>query len=93
MMTDDMINDFTLLNKYQALLIENDKLKAVNKKFKEQLGILNISKVRLDKIKSPSNIIEEEDYSNTTIQLENIFSFHQKSKSEEKIWLFMSHFK
>ena len=29
-MTDDKIYDLTLLKKYQALLIENDKLKAEN---------------------------------------------------------------
>jgi hypothetical protein len=33
-MANDRINDLSLLNKYQALLIENDKLKAENKRLK-----------------------------------------------------------
>ena len=42
MMIDDKINNLSLLTKYQAVLIENDKLKAENKKLREQLGILKL---------------------------------------------------
>ncbi len=35
-MTNDRKNNLTLLSKYQALLIENDKVKAENKKLKGQ---------------------------------------------------------
>ena len=41
-MIDDKINNLSLLTKYQAVLIENDKLKAENKKLREQLGILKL---------------------------------------------------
>lgn len=43
-MADDKIYDFTLLKKYQALLIENGKLKAENKKLKAQLDVFNSSR-------------------------------------------------
>ncbi len=97
-MANDKIQDFSLLKKYQALLIENDRLKAENKKLKERLAILNSSQENIDEIEL-SNILvnhEEEIYSNIEVksspELQDIL-INQRSKSEEKIKLFMSFFK
>ena len=94
-MSDDKKNNLTLLTKFQELLIENDKLKAENERLKEQLDILNRSKENLNEIKSPIGTAdaEEENYSSTIIQSENISSVNQKSKPDEKVRLFMSLFK
>ena len=94
-MSDDKKNNLTLLTKFQELLIENDKLKAENERLKEQLDILNRSKENLNEIKSPIGTAdaEEENYSSTIIQSENISSVNQKSKPDEKVKIFMSLFK
>ena len=42
-MRNDEINYLSILNKYQTLLIENDKLKAENKRLQAQLANLNSS--------------------------------------------------
>ncbi|MHB9012971.1 MAG: TOTE conflict system archaeo-eukaryotic primase domain-containing protein, partial [Ignavibacteriaceae bacterium] len=94
-MSDDKKNNLTLLTKFQELLIENDKLKAENERLKGQLDILNRSKENLSEIKLPTGKAdaEEENYSGTIIQSENISSVNQKSKPDEKVKIFMSLFK
>jgi hypothetical protein len=98
-MPPDKINDLFILNKYQALLIENDKLKIENKKLQAQLEILNSSKKVLGKSEMPvvttkAKIeIPSEKFLDIPTGPNQILTVNQNSKSEEKIDLFMSLFK
>ena len=98
-MNNDQIKDLLLLRKYQALLIENDKLKSENKKLKDRLDTLNYTQNNnLEEFESPyfvSNVNEK-----TGLELP-ISSFskpvetlvNKYSNPGEKIKLFMSLFK
>ena len=97
-MTDDKINNFSLLNRYQSLLIENDKLKAENKKLKEQLAVLNnLQKPQNGLVISIDSINEKEEIyltsPNQELPVLPEVSINQHSKPCEKIKLFMSLFK
>ncbi|MBI5730652.1 MAG: hypothetical protein HY963_05885 [Ignavibacteriales bacterium] len=99
-MANDRINDLSLLNKYQALLIENDKLKAENKRLKAQLKIRNPSSGVASTTEMPAAVSAEDkgeilskNSSDVPNQSRSISSITQNSKSNEKIKLFMSLFK
>ncbi len=99
-MYNDKINDLSLLNKYQSLLIENDKLKAENKKLKAQLKIRNPSSGVASTTEMPAAVIADDkgEISSKNLfdiptQSKHIFAINQKSKSNEKIKLFASLFK
>ncbi|MHB1688845.1 MAG: TOTE conflict system archaeo-eukaryotic primase domain-containing protein [Ignavibacteriaceae bacterium] len=97
-MANDKINDLSLLNKYQALLIENDKLKAENKRLKAQLDILNSSQNIINEMPAAGAADEKGEILSTNPldipnQLKHISAITQNSKSNEKIKLFMSLFK
>ncbi len=98
-MNNDQIKDLLLLRKYQALLIENDKLKAENKKLKDQLDTLSYPlNNNLEEFESPSfisNVNEKtslkspiSSFSKPVETLVNMYS-----NPGEKIELFMSLFK
>ena len=98
-MPNDKVNDLSLFNKYQSLLIENDKLKVENKRLKAQLDILNSSQEVISETKMPA--VEANDKGkilsknplDIPTQLKHISAITQNSKSNEKIKLFMSLFK
>ncbi len=98
---DDKVNDLSLslLNKYQSLLIENDKLKAENKRLKAQLDILNSSQEVISETKMPAVEandkweISSKNSLGIPTQLKHISTITQNNKAEEKIKLFMSIFK
>lgn len=98
-MYNDKINDLSLLNKYQDLLIENDKLKTENKRLKAQLDILNSSQEVISETKMPAVEandkweISSKNLLDIPTQLKHIPAITQNSKSNEKIKLFMSLFK
>lgn len=98
-MADDKINDLSLLNKYQSLLIENDKLKTENKRLKTQLDILNSSQEVISRTKMPAVTANDKGKILSTnlldipTQSKHISSITQNNKAEEKIKLFISLFK
>src|SRR3990172_3582467 len=97
-MTNNKSNKLSLLNKYQSLLIENDKLKAENKKLRTQLEVFNFFPNSITEM--PVAVAEND---KVEISLENplgiltktksISVISQNSKPAEKIRLFMSLFK
>jgi hypothetical protein len=94
-MTNDKSNKLSLLNKYQSLLIENDRLKNENKKLKAQLEALKHPANNINEIKQ--NIIIENDKekvsSDISYQTKYVAAVNQNSSPGEKIKLFMSLFK
>lgn len=98
-MVTDKINDLSLLNKYQDLLIENDKLKAENKRLKAQLKIINPSSGVASTTEMPAAVSDDKEEISSKnpldipTQPEHISVINQNSKSNEKIKLFMSFFK
>ena len=98
------MNDLSLLNKYQSLLIENDKLKAENKRLKAQLKIRNpsfeITSEITSKMEIPAAVIADDkgEISSKNLldipnQSKHISAINQNSKSNERIKLFASLFK
>ena len=98
-MRNDEINYLSILNKYQTLLIENDKLKAENKRLQAQLANLNSSNEISSKATIPvvtENVkgeVPSERLLDIPSEPKHILTVNQKSISEEKINLFMSLFK
>ncbi len=94
-MDDYNKNYLEILKKFQAVLIENDKLKVENKRLKEQLdnsGVLNKSENAINtSIETAS--IKEENYYNTINQPCNLTSINYRSSPAEKIKLVMSLFR
>jgi len=99
-MTDDKKNSLSLLDKYQSLLIENDKLKAENKKLKEQLDACLPGRQTLthqdETIKEAVAISVSERYASLAVKEthhENNSSINRNSSPGDKIKLFTSLFK
>ena len=91
-MANDKVDDLTLLNKYQSLLIENDKLKAENKRLKAQLKIRNFSFEITNKMEMPAagaaddkGEISSKNLLDIQTQSKHISSITQNNKAEEKI--------
>ena len=94
-MDDDKKNYLTVLKKFQSLIIENDRLKAENKKLKEQLSNFSVpdeNKSGIIASTISAGIDIENDYK-STFKKNNSTSINNKSKPSEKIKLFMSLFK
>ncbi len=95
-MNNDQIKELSLLRKYQALLVENDKLKAENKKLKDQLDITNYSTNNLEEIKLVPFVINEKTPPEFSAVPQSNYletSINKYSEPQEKIKLFMSLFK
>lgn len=89
---------FSLLGKYQALLIENDRLKAENEKLKSQLAALNHFEEKPGQVKMQDAAVDDKETPSPVISTESIpadpaTTINQDSKSNEKIKLFMSLFR
>lgn len=92
-MSGDKKNNFSLLDKYQSLLIENERLKAENKKLKEQLEVLTLSGDAINETEAIAVPDKSVSLPDTKIQLESNSSVSQNSSPNEKIQLFMSLFR
>ncbi len=95
-MNNDHIKELSLLKKYQALLVENDKLKAENKKLKDQLDTINYPANNLDEIELAPSVVNEKIIPEfPAVSQSNYFvtSINKYSEPQEKIKLFMSFFR
>ncbi len=96
-MTTDKKNVLSLLNKYQALLIENDRLRAEVETLKAQLAALDhpndLAPRKVEKA-SPENITGiPNDALTDAVRTNPNRRVNQQSRSEAKIDLFMSLFR
>ena len=96
-MTTDKKNILSLLNKYQALLIENDRLRAEVETLKAQLAALDhpndLAPRKVEKA-SPENITRiPNDALTDAVRTNPNRRVNQQSRSEAKIDLFMSLFR
>jgi hypothetical protein len=101
-MTTNKADNLSLLNKYQILLIENDRLKAENKKLKAQLGIYGFPEEMINELEMPAAAFNEneETHSDNSTQPKHISPIYkphkfinQNSSPGEKIKLFISLYK